>query len=188
MKASIKESRWEGFDKARNRPNGGWSQQENVVVLETRGQRRPMDPYSGKGYEFLRTNIFSSERLPTSAYPRGRLTGHVQFLSKLLELWHLKSLDACILLGYENKDQNYVEAILSGTVTLRGRDAKDRIINLFKIRRTLSSIFRDLNVENAWLREPQKVLNDQTPLQLLQEGSIENLLRVRFLVEHMGGL
>lgn len=124
----------------------------------------------------------------TSQFPKGRTTGEIQFIKQLLRIWHLTEKDACVLMGFYETDLKHIQNILEGIVTLRGRDAKDRITNLFKIRRTLSSIFRDQNVENAWLREHQNVLEGQTPLQLLREGSMENLLRVRLLVEHMGGL
>ena len=116
------------------------------------------------------------------------MTGPIQFLSRLLELWRLDREEACNLLGYEPKDQNLVEDLLNGSVTLRGRDAKDRIAILFRMRSLLAALFPSLEAENEWLRTPLKALGQKSPLELLREGSMENLLTVRQLVEHGAGL
>ncbi len=80
-----------------------------------------------------------------------------------------------------------VEGLLSGRVTLRGRDVKDRIAYLFRIRKTLSALFRDENVENEWLREPHGALNGKSPMDIMLEGSMENLLLVKEYVEAAAG-
>lgn len=191
MNLGIEKSNGKGLKEARPRPQ---PQQELVIDLETWNQRsRTLSGVNiyGSVVEGLSVSIVGLGAVApykTSTYPRGRLTGPVQFLSKLISLWNLERDAACTLLGYEKSDHDYVGAILSGMTSFRGRDANERVTNLFKIRSALSSIFRDLKVENEWLRESQKVLGDQTPLQLILEGSMENLLRVRLLVERMSGL
>ena len=117
----------------------------------------------------------------------GRLSGPVQFLDKLLETWRLTTLDAVPLLGLEQSDMRYVADLLHGRVTLKGRDVEDRIGYLFRIRKTLSALFRSEDVENEWLREPHAALNGQTPLERLLEGSMENLLLVKEYVETAAG-
>lgn len=111
----------------------------------------------------------------------------VQFFVKLLEIWELDLDSACILLGYEKSGRSHVQAILSGAAPLESRDERDRIAELFVIRKILHSVFRDTKVENQWLREPQSLL-DSSPLDLLLEGSWPNLLRVRQFTEMMAGL
>ena len=64
---------------------------------------------------------------------------------------------------------------------------RDRIAHLFHIRQTLSSLFRDLDVENEWLREPHTLLDDQEPLKLLLGGSMEDLLLVKEYVDAAAG-
>ncbi len=123
-----------------------------------------------------------------TTYTRGRVTGPVQFLARLLELWHLDILDACSLLGIEQTDRESVEHLLSGVASLRGRDRKDRIAILIRIRTLLAGLFQDIDVENAWLREQNPDLNGRTPLELLKEGSMENLLTLRDLIERAAGL
>ena len=122
----------------------------------------------------------------TSPY-RARLTGPVQFLKKLLESWELESTYATVLLGLDRDDASQAADVLAGRAILKGRDAKDRITHLYQIRKTLSALFRDEDVENQWLREPHTMLNGSSPMDLMLEGSMENLLLVREYVEAAAG-
>jgi len=67
------------------------------------------------------------------------------------------------------------------------RDVRDRIAYLFAIRATLRSLFRDLDVENEWLREPHSSLRGKSPLALLSNGSAEDLLIVKEYVDTTAG-
>ena len=116
-----------------------------------------------------------------------RISGPVQFVLKLLESWRLNRDDAALLLGFDQTDNNLVQAILAGAADLHGRDVRDRIAHLFHIRQTLSSLFRDLDVENEWLREPHTLLDEQEPLKLLLGGSMEDLLLVKEYVDAAAG-
>lgn len=118
----------------------------------------------------------------------GRLTGPVQFIRKLKESWHLGMPDAVVILGYDSEDIEHVSAVLNGQEQFRGRDVRDRIAHLFFIRRTLWSMFRDLDVENDWLREQHHMLSDTSPLSLMLEGSMESLLLAREYVESAAGV
>ena len=115
------------------------------------------------------------------------LTGPIMFVRILLRTWGLSRTDAIPLLGLEKSDSSYARDLLNGRVTLRGRDIKDRIAYLFRIRKTLSALFRDEEVENEWLREPHNALDGQNPMALLLEGSMENLLLVKEYVEADAG-
>lgn len=77
--------------------------------------------------------------------------------------------------------------VLQGYATLRGRDVNDRVAHLFQIRKLLSALFRDEAVENEWLRETRDALRGKTPMDLLLEGSMENLLLVKEYVEVVTG-
>ena len=118
---------------------------------------------------------------------RDRITGPIKFVNQLLATWQLEADKACNLLGIESSQLSYVKAVLQGNETLTGRDAKDRIAHLFQIRQFLSTLFRDEAVENEWLREPQDLLKGRVPMDLLLEGSMENLLLVREYVERVSG-
>ena len=123
---------------------------------------------------------------PSATYPQ-RVTGPVQFLQKLLRTWRLGPAEAVPLLGLEVSDLSVAIRLLSGREPLRGRDVKDRIAYLFRIRKTLSALFRNEKVENDWLREPHDLLDGQAPMTLLLEGSMENLLLVKEYVEAAAG-
>ena len=116
-----------------------------------------------------------------------RISGPVQFVLKLLDSWRLNRDEAVLLLGFDQTDNSLVQAILEGAVDLHDRDVRDRIAHLFQIRKTLSSLFRDLDVENEWLREPHILLDEQEPLKLLLGGSMEDLLLVKEYVDAAAG-
>lgn len=118
----------------------------------------------------------------------GRLTGPVRFVRKLMDSWRLDCADVVGLLGCHREDLKYVSDILNGRRQLRGRDVRDRIAHLFIIRKTLWSLFRNLDVENDWLREGHSLLNGKTPMSLIIGGSMEDLLLVREYVESAAGV
>ena len=84
-------------------------------------------------------------------------------------------------------DRSCAEDVLNGRAILKGRDARDRIAHLYRIRKILSALFRDEEVENQWLREPHAMLNERSPMDLMLDGSMENLLLVREYVEAAAG-
>ena len=118
---------------------------------------------------------------------RSRVTGPVQVLKRLLLVWNLEAAEATILLGLDRDDVSYAEDLLAGRTALKGRDLNDRIIHLYEIRKTLSALFRDEDVENQWLREQHAMLDERAPLELMLEGSMENMLLVREYVEAAAG-
>ena len=138
--------------------------EERKLMWQTREQQNRMT---------IRANLEAPYR------PSNHVTGPVKFISKLLETWNLESRDAAWLLGFEKADGSHVDDIMTGRVVLTGRDIKDRIACLFEIRRALSAWLRNDAVENEWLREPHSLLDDQSPMDLLKEGSMENLFLVR---------
>ena len=117
----------------------------------------------------------------------GKLVGPIQFILRLLELWHLEVRDAVGMLGFDPSDTAHVAAALAGREQLRGRDARDRISHLYWIRRTLWSLFRDIQTENDWLRERHSMLDDRSPLSLVVGGSMEDLLLAREYVDTVAG-
>lgn len=117
-----------------------------------------------------------------------RKSGPVRFVETLLDTWGLEPDDAVPLLGFESSEGGHVRAILDGRQPLVGRDIKYRIACLLVIRSTLFGLFRDEAVENEWLREPHPALDDRTPMALLLEGAMENLLIVKEYVEEVAGL
>ncbi len=148
-----------------------------------------MEPlHSGNLHQEARVGSIIKERAETETLPyQTRLSGPVQFLKKLLGTWSLDLTNAPVLLGMDPDDGLFAENLLNGRVPLRGRDAKDRIVHLYRIRKILSALFRDEQVENEWLREPHEMLNERSPMDLMLDGSMENLLLVKEYVEAAAG-
>ena len=109
-------------------------------------------------------------------------------MARLLKTWELDREVALTLLGLEASQQPYLDDLLEGKAGPAGRDIKDRIAHLTVIRMTLAGLFADETVENAWLREPHRPLEDRAPMALMLEGSMENLLLVREYVDTAAGL
>ena len=155
-----------------NRPPSGGSLAVRRLSLTALGRRKPAP---------------SSSTPVLSFFPPTRLSGPVQFVLKLLDYWRLSRADAVSLLGFDSTDSDYVEGILNGRAFYRGRDVRDRIAHLFHIWTTLSSLFQDRDVENDWLRESHALLDEQSPLNLLLGGAMENLLLVKEYVDAAAG-
>ena len=94
---------------------------------------------------------------------------------------------AIALLGFSGAEEAHVTAVLEGRDSFSGRDVNDRIAHLFRIRETLDSLFRDLEAENNWLREPHALLEGRSPLSLLLGGSMEDVLLTREYVDAAAG-
>ena len=76
-----------------------------------------------------------------------RLTGPIRFLEKLLET-AVGAQDAIPLLGLEHSALGEVTNLMNGRVPLEGRDADQRVAFLFRIRKTLSALFQNEDIEN----------------------------------------
>ena len=136
--------------------------------------------------EYQEGHFPSAGNLALTSVPE-RPTGPVQFIVKLLEWWCLSEDDAVSLLGFDQTDVSHVRAVLKGKDHFRGRDVRDRIAHVFQIRSTLMSLFRDIDVENKWLREPHSLLDGRSPMALLLAGSMEDILMVKEYADTVAG-
>ena len=160
------------------------------VTFDSRGPRWKWSaPVDAERHEALAQSggyYETWERL-TRQTSRERLTGPVQFVLKLMEFWSLERYQVVGLLGFDQSDADHVDAALDGLESFRGRDVRARIAYLYAIRATLRSLFRDLDVENEWLRESHSLLNGMSPLALLSNGLFEDLMIVKEYVDTVAG-
>ena len=117
------------------------------------------------------------------AHIDGPQPGPILLLGKILTTWRLGELQAVRLLGLDPSDGGYMADVLAGRKALKGRDANDRLAYLIQMRMALFGWLRDEEAENEWLREAHVALDDQVPMDLLLEGSMENMLLVKEYVE-----
>lgn len=129
-----------------------------------------------------------SVKAQARAAATARPSGPIQFALRLGESWCLSQDDLAGLLGFGPGDTAHAAALLRGRAELHGRDVRDRLVHLFRIRETLYSLLRDLEVENEWLREPHELLEGRSPMSLMVGGSMEDLLLVREYVDEVAGL
>lgn len=159
--------------------------QETLVVAEAKASAGQM---IADVNERLRTGqLPAGSPISETRLPKGRLTGPVKLIRRIVQDWCLDEGTICILLGFESVDILHVRSVLEGYTSLRGRDMKDRVALLYQIRKGLDALFRDLRTENQWLRERQRVLGDKTPFEFMKTGSMAALLEVRDVVEMMSG-
>ena len=167
------------------------SPEHGILELATRQSASDVSFYPESSEPTSEKLIKLSIALNESAFVHGtphmdrsiRPSGPIQFIAKLLEFWNLDRLDAGRLLGFEESDADYVDRILEGNELLRGRDVRERILHLFSICKSLRSLFRDLEVENQWLRESHVLLGGRSPMSLLLGGSMDDLELTREYVD-----
>ena len=115
-------------------------------------------------------------------------SGHVQFLMKLKQMWRLTDRELAVMLGLDPDDERQISRLLQGSSDLESRDLKDRLAYLLQIRMLLDNLLQDLDQENEWLREPHTMLDSRTPMSLLLEGPMRDLIVVAQYVEMACGL
>ncbi len=120
--------------------------------------------------------------------PVGRVLGPLRFVASLLDAWKLDIASACALLGLEHHEVDVARALLSGVRSIEGRDLRDRIANLIRIRALLSELFAaNLENENQWLRREQSALGGRSVLDLLLAGSMREMITAVEFVEYVAG-
>jgi hypothetical protein len=80
-----------------------------------------------------------------------------------------------------------MEALYRGRTSLRTRDEKDRLRAVLRIATDLYALYRDEREIRGWLREQKKRFGGRSAYDLMMEGSMENLLRVKQVLEALSG-
>jgi hypothetical protein len=111
--------------------------------------------------------------------------GQVVLFQRVMEDWGFNDREAATLLGFESASD--MREIYSGSKPVGHRDANDRLRAVLRIAADLDALFREVGAIRNWLREPQHKLVEAIPHSLLTEGSMENLLRVKYYVAYLSG-
>ena len=126
---------------------------------------------------------YQAKTLEKDAKPKA--AGQVVLFRRIMEDWVLGQQEAATLLGFETSSD--VQDIYDGRKPVGNRDANDRLRAILRIAADLDALFQDVVSVRGWLYEAQKDLDGATPRALLQEGSMENLLRVKYYAAHLSG-
>ncbi len=117
--------------------------------------------------------------------PKGRRTGPVQVLSKIVKDWQLSDGELAVLLAYSNAQS--AADLLAGRISLRDPGREDRVRLMYHIYRVLPSIFPEASLQQAWLRGTNPNLSDKTPLEFMMQRRIPGMVSVQNLVERFAG-
>ena len=133
---------------------------------------------SGEGVLIIETKVVQQGK-PLKA------AGQVVLFKKVMEDWGIDEREAATLLGFESEAD--LKEIYFGLKPVGHRDANDRLRAVLRIAADLDALYRDVALIRDWLNETQKDLGAKTPRALLNEGSMENLLQVKYYVSHLSG-
>ena len=114
-----------------------------------------------------------------------RASGEIVLLQRVMIRWGFDDREAACLIGYE--DPSWMRSLYGGLSSLRTRDEKDRLRAVLRIATDLLSLYRDEAEIGAWLREKKRQLGGESAYDLMMEGSMENLLRVKQFIEVLSG-
>lgn len=163
----------------------GWEMFGPLNIPQTEYVREPAGLTRKQGYvEFVQ--IHGAPVVQAAVRPRAS-GAREEFFRTLLEHWGLTPNDGAVLIGYGRTGLARLWRVLVGLATFESRDEHDRVLELFTIRKILTSLFRNREYERDWLREPKAELGGRSPMDLLLEGSLFNLLRVRQFLETIAG-
>lgn len=120
----------------------------------------------------------------SSALPK-KPAGQIKLFQSVVDDWGFSELEAATLLGFEKSSD--IRDVLSGRRAIGQRDANDRLRSVLRIAADLSALYRDVAIIRAFMVQPQPRLGGATAKQLLTEGSMENLLLVKYYLAQLSG-
>ena len=118
----------------------------------------------------------------TSILIPGRITGPVRLIQKVTSAWAMTNDELASLLAYPSPQ--LAGDLVAGKLTFAGNDDRqDRARLIYLIHSTLSDLFVDPGQERRWIRTPNPLLDDKTPLNVMLTRRIPGILIVRQIVE-----
>jgi hypothetical protein len=111
--------------------------------------------------------------------------GQIVLFQKIMKDWGFNDQEAATLLGFVSASD--IGEIYRGTRPVGHRDANDRLRAVLRVATDLDALYGETRAVRDWLSEPQHDLEGSTPRTLLTEGSMENLLRIKYYVAYLSG-
>jgi len=103
---------------------------------------------------------------------------------RLFALWGLTDEESALLLDLAPRSYARWK---SGKVGRLGRDLKTRLAILMGIHKSLRIIFRDPARGYAWIRKPNAAFGGQSALDIMRQGEMTDLMRVRDYLDSARG-
>jgi len=103
----------------------------------------------------------------------------------LFERWGLTEYQACQLLG-ELPRRTYVRW-KAGEVGRVGRDLKTRLSNLMGVHKALRIIFKEPERGYGWIKRPNAAFGGRSALDVMMQGELTDIIRVRRYLDAQRG-
>lgn len=113
------------------------------------------------------------------------VAGEVALFREIMEDWGFNDHQASAVLGY--KEPTFAAELFKGLVSIRQRDAEERLQLVITIAVDLDALYRDRDVIRKWLRRPHELIGGATPLAMATEGTSLDLLKLSEYVEYLSG-
>jgi hypothetical protein len=105
-------------------------------------------------------------------------------LMRLFDLWGLGNQEQLQLLGLDPSSRTTLARYRKGHPLANNRDLLDRVGHLLAIHKTLRSLFPDQpDLAHAWIRHPNRVFDQLSPVQMINQKGFAGLLMVRTYLE-----
>lgn len=113
--------------------------------------------------------------------PRKTARVALKVFLNIMDVWGVNLEQRQVLLG--SPDRSEFEQWQQGNVESMNRDVIIRISYFIGIYKGLGLIFNDRSMADEWVNKPNKEFNDQSALEFMLGGDIEQLKQVREFVD-----
>lgn len=108
----------------------------------------------------------------------------IEAFQKLAELWQLPTEDQIQLLGSPGRSTFFKWKKEGGTLP---KDTNERISHLLAIFKALEIILPDEHAANGWVHRANEFFNHQSALDVMRNGYVADIIRVRQYVDSQRG-
>lgn len=108
----------------------------------------------------------------------------MEAFQRLAELWQLSSEDQIQLLGSPGRSTFFKWKKEGGTLP---KDTNERISHLLAIFKALEIILPDEEAADGWVRRANAIFKDQSALDVMLNGHVADIIRVRQYVDAQRG-
>lgn len=107
---------------------------------------------------------------------------------RLFEKWDLATTEQLDLLGLSPTSRKMLGDYRKGNALPNSRDMLDRIGWLLSIHKALRLLYpKNENIRYTWVKRRNQLLNNQRPLDIMQEQGIIGLAKVSRYLDHLRG-
>ncbi len=118
-------------------------------------------------------------------YTQDELRAMQRAVINLFDKWRVSDVDAAVLLG--GIAAKTFRRWKEGDYGRVNRDLADRMSNLMGIHKALRIIFTNPAQAHDWIGSENKSLGDRTPLAIMMQGGMDDIVRIRRYLDSVRG-